>query len=152
VSRESLPHVYVSPQPDDQYISLDSIGVAGFSHDFGTLEGKACIVEDALNSLVEERPSVHPWAIALSDAFPFLLNLAAGSRFKKFAAMKDAMADVASDLIERVRREEHEIEHVAGDKSIIGLLSESESHCCISQTILKCLPQSSLKVMMLLRR
>ena len=46
------------------------------------------------------------------------MNLA-GSRFKKFAAMRDALADVASDLIERVRREEHEIEHIAGDKSII---------------------------------
>jgi hypothetical protein len=130
---------------------LDTVGIAGFSHDFGTLEGKACIVADALNSLTEERPSVNPWAVALGDNFPFLMSLA-GSRFKKFAVMKDVMADVASDLIERVRREEHEIEHVAGDKSIIGLLSESPSPRRAVQTNLKYLPQSSLKVMTLLRR
>ena len=119
------PHVNVSPQLDD-HASLDSVGIAGFSHDFGTLDGKECIVADAFNSLVEEHPSVNPWAMALGNTFPFLLNLA-GSRFKKFTAMRYVLADVASDLIERVRREEHEIEHVAGDKSIIGLLSEPPS-------------------------
>jgi hypothetical protein len=58
------------------------------------------------------------------------MNLA-GSRLKKFAAMRDALADVASDLIERVRREEHDIEHIAGDKSIIGLPSESPSRLVV---------------------
>jgi hypothetical protein len=79
---------------------------------------------------MEERPSVNPLAVALGDTFPFLMNLA-GSRFKKFAVMKDIMAEVASDLIERVRREEHDIQHVAGDRSIIGLLSKSPSRLVV---------------------
>ena len=39
-------------------MSLDSIGIAGFGHDFGALEGRKSTVEEVFDAFVDVKPSV----------------------------------------------------------------------------------------------
>ncbi|ESK95956.1 cytochrome p450 [Moniliophthora roreri MCA 2997] len=103
------------------HISLDSIGIAGFSHDFGSLDGKSSAVVEAFESLGSTKPSAFGTIIfLLSFVFPFLNNLPT-KRQRMLMALKKSMRDIADVLLERTRKSGAE------DKSIIGLLIKAES-------------------------
>jgi hypothetical protein len=55
-------------------VALDSIGIAGFSHDFHRLDGKRNPIADAFDNLAEDTPSLNAWGVAIANQFPFLLR------------------------------------------------------------------------------
>ncbi|KAF9237034.1 cytochrome P450 [Melanogaster broomeanus] len=90
------------------HVSLDTIGIAGFSHDFGSLDGKpASVTEifDAFGSSIQRRSQLH-----LIDR------------------LSDSMGEISTVLLNRTRKEkELGIEDDKGEKSVIGLLIKAES-------------------------
>jgi hypothetical protein len=107
-------------------VALDSIGIAGFSHEFASLDGKPCEVADAFENLGNARPSPLENILFLLGMFlPWVRAWIPTERGKKLADLKTSLRKVANKLLERSREG-----GVTGDeKSIIGLLSESEPQC-----------------------
>ena len=102
---------------------LDTVGIAGFSHDFGTLQGKHSAVAstfDAFGSLKPGLLSGMQFIIGL--VFPWVLKLPTGFR-KLVNKLNVHMGEIAQELLENTRKES-EGESKTEDKSIIGLLSE----------------------------
>ncbi|KAK7014458.1 hypothetical protein VNI00_019352 [Paramarasmius palmivorus] len=107
------------------HISLDSIGIAGFSHDFGSLDGKPSAIVDAFESIGSSKPSpVGTVIFLLSFVFPFLNSLPT-ERSRMLMSLKRSMREIADVLLERSRQAREE--GGAEDKSIIGLLIKAES-------------------------
>jgi hypothetical protein len=104
-------------------VALDSIGIAGFSHEFSSLDGKPCEVTDAFENLSNARPSpVENIQFLLGMFLPWVKDWIPTERGKKLDELKISLREVANKLLERSR--------VSGvtygdEKSIIGLLSES---------------------------
>ncbi|KAJ7580698.1 cytochrome P450 [Mycena floridula] len=110
-------------------VALDSIGMGGFSHDFGTLDGKQPLIQQALESFgknVGNRPSVSPLTFIMGSILPFLLKLPFG-RTNLVRRLKDSLNDVGTELVERVRQEQKIEGSQSGDKSVIGALIKSSS-------------------------
>jgi hypothetical protein len=103
-------------------VALDSIGIAGFSHDFASLDGKPCEVADAFENLGSARqPPLEHILFWLGMFLPWLRDWIPTERGKKLADLRASLRKVADKLLERNR--------VGGvregdEKSIIGLLSE----------------------------
>jgi hypothetical protein len=101
---------------------LDSIGIAGFSHDFGSLKGNSPPVVAALDALGSMNNSFSSMLVlALSQVFPPLINIPT-PRLKKIKNICSSIGDVAGALIDSARVE-NEASRPA-DKSIIGTLGE----------------------------
>ena len=105
-------------------ISLDTIGIAGFSHDFGTLDGKKSAVAEAFDSF----GSVQPGRLAtilmiLGPVLTFLTKIPTPRR-KLVLNLHKSMAEISERLLQRSRKEKEA--GVLGDssRSIIGALSE----------------------------
>ncbi|KAF9070794.1 cytochrome P450 [Rhodocollybia butyracea] len=104
-------------------IALDSIGIAGFSHDFGSLDGKQCTVADAFENLSTGDSSVFESILfLLSIMFPFLRNLPTERR-KKLLELSQSMREIANILLERNKKAGVDVDN---EKSIIGLLIKAE--------------------------
>ncbi|KAI0637564.1 cytochrome P450 [Trametes polyzona] len=109
------------------HVSLDSIGIAGFSHDFGSLEGKYSAVADVFDRMGHIKPSpITAAAIFFGNVFPFLWRIPTPMRRLQMK-LNRCMEEIAVVLLENTRREmkgmgekDHE------DKSIIGLLIKAE--------------------------
>lgn len=102
-------------------ISIDSIGIAGFSHEFRTLDGTYPPVEQAFDQ-GGGAPLVNPLMFVLAPFIPFLVKImlredSPGMRLRR------SLEKVADDLLEksRVGGSEKDI-----DNSIIGLLRECD--------------------------
>jgi len=111
--------------PTDNYFqrSLDSIGIAGFSHNFGSLDGKPCAVADAFESLSTGKPSIlESMMFLLSVIFPFLRKLPTERR-KRLSELTRSLREIADILLERNKKG-----GANDEKSIIGLLSKSQLH------------------------
>ncbi|KAK1219444.1 hypothetical protein PQX77_017816 [Marasmius sp. AFHP31] len=105
------------------HVALDSIGIAGFSHDFGSLDGKPSAVVDAFESLGQTPPSKLGLIIfLLSFVFPSLMSMPT-RRNKRLMELKRSMGEIADELLERSRKGDLG----ADDKSIIGLLIKAEN-------------------------
>ncbi|KAF9466901.1 cytochrome P450 [Collybia nuda] len=103
-------------------VALDSIGIAGFSHDFGSLDGKPCAVVDAFESLSNDRPSTLATIMfLLSVFFPSLQNLPTERR-KKLSELTRCLREIADVLLERNKQGSADND----EKSIIGLLIKAE--------------------------
>uniref|UniRef100_A0A0W0G6N4 Cytochrome p450 n=1 Tax=Moniliophthora roreri TaxID=221103 RepID=A0A0W0G6N4_MONRR len=103
------------------HISIDSVGIAGFSHDFGSLDGKTSAVVTAFESLgSSKRSTIGTIKFLLSSVFP-ILNYIPTERSRMFTELRRSLIEIAGVLLERTRQ--------AGvdDKSIIGLLIKAES-------------------------
>ena len=110
--------------------SLDSIGIAGFSHDFGSLEGKHSAVAEVFDAMGRLKPSpVTAIIILFSSIFPFLRHLPTETR-KLQTKLNRAMEEIAVPLLENTRREMRGLgEKGNEEKSIIGLLSRWMRAC-----------------------
>ncbi|KAJ6562221.1 cytochrome P450 [Mycena capillaripes] len=108
-------------------VALDSIGIAGFSHDFRTLDGEYSQVAAAFESLSFEGQSLLSILLfILGTQLPFLVHLPV-KRNRIISRLRREMAVIARDLLEKTRREKkNNISDEATDKSIIGLLLKSE--------------------------
>ena len=108
---------------------LDSIGIGGFSHDFGSLKGQAPPILAAFESLGSVKPS---FAIMLSFVvgmiFPGLSTKIPNQRTRIMKSFGNGVRDIASELLDKATKEKAEVGAGEVDKSVIGALGE-ESPC-----------------------
>jgi hypothetical protein len=111
--------------------SLDTIGITGFSHDFGSLDGKTTSVTDIFDSFgASEESALATFLFLLAWTFP-VLTKAPTLRTKLIQKLNQKMSEISNVLLTRTR-EEREV-GVMGDKeekSIIGLLSTLARYLC----------------------
>ncbi|KAG1882712.1 cytochrome P450 [Suillus subluteus] len=110
------------------HISLDTIGIAGFSHDFGSLDGKRASVTEVFDTFGnnQKASAVNQILFLLASAFPIVTKIPTKRRnlVKKLGV---AMGEISSDLLIRSRREKDvNVSERDEEKSIIGLLIKSE--------------------------
>ncbi|KAG2066948.1 cytochrome P450 [Suillus decipiens] len=111
------------------HISLDTVGIAGFSHDFGSLDGKRASVTAVFDSFGsnQQASAVNHALILLASVFPIITKIPTkrGNLSKKLGA---TMEEISNDLLNRSRREKDvNMRERDEDKSVIGLLIKSES-------------------------
>jgi hypothetical protein len=86
-------------------VSLDSIGIAGFGHDFGTLDGRPCDVADVFESFSDpKQASVPPLFWAFASMFPWLMNIPS-PRNLLIDRLHKSMAVVSKGLLQRTKQE-----------------------------------------------
>jgi hypothetical protein len=103
-------------------ISLDSVGIAGFSHIFGSLEGKKSEVAELFDSFSSLKP--HSAMTMLIPLLAPLMPMLAKLPTRRSALIKKlhgSMQRVADALLQRSRSEKAEVRQEAG-MSIIGAL------------------------------
>lgn len=97
------------------------IGLACFSHDFGSLDGKVESVTKIFDSTPERNTSNDAF-ILLADVFPVLVSIpTARNRFLK--ELEQTMAHILEVVLRR-NKGEKEAEALHMNKSMIGLLGE----------------------------
>ncbi|KAF8224488.1 cytochrome P450 [Tricholoma matsutake] len=106
------------------HVSLDTIGIAGFSHDFGSLKGKSPPVVAAFDSFGSLNSSASSMMVLfLSQMIPSLANIPT----ERMGVIKNVVASInsfAGSLLESARVEKGT--DVLTDKSIIATLVRSE--------------------------
>ncbi|KAL7281930.1 hypothetical protein ACG7TL_003397 [Trametes sanguinea] len=109
------------------HVSLDSIGIAGFSHDFGSLEGKHSSVADVFDKMGFIKPNIiTAFTIIFGNFFPILWKIPTPMR-RLQQQLNRAMEEIATVLLENTRREMKGLgEKGYEEKSIIGLLIKAE--------------------------
>jgi hypothetical protein len=117
VSDTTLKHVICA----DPTLSLDSMGLASFSHDFGALNGQHSGVADAFEALGNQPFS---WAAVLgfllSTVIPALTSLPT-TRNKTLGRLRDSCKGLARKIIADASAAEAQGDK-PDEKSIIGLL------------------------------
>ncbi|KAG5637283.1 hypothetical protein H0H81_005117, partial [Sphagnurus paluster] len=115
--------VVIDVQQWMNYVSLDSIGAGGFSHDFGSLKGDISPVAAAFDSFSDVKPSPMIILSFLLASIVPLLNRIPNERTAGFIKLRESVKAIANDLLERARLEkEANVSEGAADKSIIGSL------------------------------
>ncbi|KAG7441569.1 cytochrome P450 [Guyanagaster necrorhizus] len=99
-------------------ISMDSIGIAGFSHDFGAINGKPQVF-DAVD--LSAGATFFAFTVMVATVFPVILRLPS-KRKGGLAEMKRVFSSIADQLLSKAK--EHKNEE---DKSVMGLLLKSET-------------------------
>ncbi|KAH8797996.1 cytochrome P450 [Flagelloscypha sp. PMI_526] len=111
------------------HISLDSIGVAGFGHEFNSLDGQPSPVVDLFTSLGSLKSTfIDRLVFLLSIPFPRIFTHAPTRRNQLLKRFRNTMSDSAQELLSRTKQETKALgEHSAAEKSVIGLLIKAES-------------------------
>ncbi|KAG2038389.1 cytochrome P450 [Suillus americanus] len=107
---------------------LDTIGIAGFSHDFGSLDGKRASVTEVFDTFgTNQRAStVNQFFILCALAFPIVTKIPT-KRTNLFKQLNVTMGEISNELLIRSRREKDaSMSERDEEKSIIGLLIKSE--------------------------
>ncbi|KAG2035768.1 cytochrome P450 [Suillus americanus] len=109
-------------------ISLDTVGIAGFSHDFGSLDGKRASVTEAFDTFGanQKASAVNKVFMLFASVFPIITKIPT-KRANLFKKLGVTMEEISNDLLTRSRREKDM--NMSGrdeEKSIIGLLIKSE--------------------------
>ncbi|KAG6876262.1 hypothetical protein C0993_004630 [Termitomyces sp. T159_Od127] len=106
---------------------LDSIGIAGFGHDFGSLDGKVPSVVRVFETLNTGSSTLSLFIFMLGPILPFLLKLPT-SDSRQWSELHATMEEIADDLLKRTRKEHEELlSEKEEEKSIIALLIKAES-------------------------
>jgi len=111
------------------HISLDSIGLAGFSHDFGAIYGKKSAVTETFDAFSTTPPTkfFRFMFVVLGLVFPWFVNLPT-ARTQMSKKLNDAMAEIAEALLKRTRREKEQGGNEGEkDRSVIGALLRAET-------------------------
>ncbi|KAJ7434787.1 cytochrome P450 [Mycena galericulata] len=108
------------------HISLDTIGLAGFSHDFGALSGKTSAVATAFDSIGSKPSLLDTTAFLLSLIIPYAINIPTGRR-AMLDRLQKTMRSLGDTFMAANSRES------TTDKSVIGLLVQSASTERISE-------------------
>ncbi|KAG2066347.1 cytochrome P450 [Suillus decipiens] len=111
------------------HVSLDTVGIAGFSHDFGSLTGKHASVTEVFDSFGNnpKASAVNQLLFLVALAFPIITKIPT-KRSKLFKKLGVTMGEISNDLLIRSRREKDvNMSERDEEKSIIGLLIKSES-------------------------
>ncbi|KAJ7600569.1 cytochrome P450 [Mycena floridula] len=112
-------------------VALDSVGIGGFSHDFGALDGKESLIATSLASfgkkITTRPPIIYKLTGLLAPVMPYLMNLPIGP-MKRVGELKVSLSLVGQDLLQRMRREKGlDSSNYDGENSVIGVLIKSES-------------------------
>ncbi|KAF7309908.1 Cytochrome P450 [Mycena indigotica] len=108
-------------------VALDSIGIAGFAHDFGTLDGKYSAVAAAFDGLSFDGGLITNLLFLLGLRLPFLARLPS-QRNRITRNLRLTMSEIADQLLEKTRKEKKtHITDETMDRSVIGLLLKAES-------------------------
>jgi hypothetical protein len=124
-SQSSLVIQYVlfsRPYSFSERCRLDTIGLAGFSHDFGALDSKPSAVATAFADFADA-------GMGLGDAvvffvqflFPQIISLPT-PRQRAINNLHEASGQIAKEMIKKVQMDERE----KGERSVMGLMSESD--------------------------
>ncbi|KAG2099809.1 cytochrome P450 [Suillus discolor] len=110
------------------HISLDTVGIAGFSHDFGSLDGTPSSVTEVFDTFGsnQQASAVNEIFILLASVFPIILKIPTKRQnlFKKLAV---TIEQISNKLLIRSRREKDlNIGERGEENSIMGLLIKSE--------------------------
>ncbi|KAG2151477.1 cytochrome P450 [Suillus clintonianus] len=111
------------------HVALDTIGIAGFSHDFGSLDGKRASVTEAFDTFGNnsQASAFNQAFILLASVFPIITKLPT-KRTVLFKKLGTTMGEISNELLVRSRREKDaNMSDRDEEKSIIGLLLKSES-------------------------
>ncbi|KAJ7440146.1 cytochrome P450 [Mycena latifolia] len=108
------------------YISLDTIGLAGFSHDFGALSGNTSDVATVFDSVGSKPSLIDTLIFMLSFISPIFEKIPTGRR-----AMFDQLGKTMRGLADTFIATTSNV--ATNDKSVIGLLAKSASTDKISQ-------------------
>ena len=104
---------------------LDTIGLAGFSHNFGALEGKHANITEVLDKYgASPRSTVlNKGLLLLGEVFPFLAWVPT-RRTRLRVKLNEAIQEISNVLLARTQKE-LEMGAIEGkeENSIIGLLS-----------------------------
>ena len=103
---------------------LDTIGLAGFSHNFGALEGKRASVTAVFDTIsASPRSALTKGLVLLGQVFPFLMRVPT-ARIRLIQELSVAMEEISNVLLAKTQKE-LEMGVVGGkeERSIIGLLS-----------------------------
>jgi hypothetical protein len=86
-------------------ITLDSIGITGFSHDFGAISGRQSSVRTTFDAFLTNNLSKHAISIILlAQHFPVLLSIPT-RRMRMFQKFHESMHEISQELLERCRKE-----------------------------------------------
>ncbi|KAI6026700.1 cytochrome P450 [Pisolithus microcarpus] len=109
------------------HISLDTIGLAGFSHNFGSLDGQLTPVTTILDTLgsAPNRSVLNASWFAISQVVPALVHLPT-RRTMLLREMEQTLSKISKELLERTRKEKEAGIVDGKDKSIIELLIKAE--------------------------
>lgn len=106
------------------------MGIAGFSHDFGTLDGKVPPVLEVFDSFLRGGSSsiVSTFMVLLAPILPLLIRLPTRQN-RLMQKLRLTMTEIAHELLARTRKEMElkRVDESAAEKSIIGLLSMFKS-------------------------
>ncbi|KAI6040237.1 cytochrome P450 [Pisolithus marmoratus] len=105
-------------------VSLDCLGLAEFSYDFGSLEGKPASITEVLDTFdsFPKRSTVTICLMLLSRVFT-LLSYAPRHTSRLFHEMQSITEDISTELFVRTKKEKAEgVLDGKEDKSIIGVL------------------------------
>jgi hypothetical protein len=122
--------------------SLENMGTAAFSHDFGLFsalqsgrEAEMPAIAKTLHSLASDKPAVSPAMFLFEPVMPFLLRLFGGAD-NKLGTLRTGLASVAEDLLKRA--EGGDADHaVNGDHSLMGLLRKFPIFSVVSYHLLQ---------------
>lgn len=104
------------------HVSLDTIGIAAFGHDFGALHGEHGIVEEGFDSLNTVPPRGISGALFfLGPFFPILLKVPT-KRNITLRKLNQAMQKISEDLFRKTKRDAQAGTFSASSHSIIGTL------------------------------
>ncbi|KAH8810449.1 cytochrome P450 [Flagelloscypha sp. PMI_526] len=108
-------------------ISLDSIGLAGFGHEFNSLDDQPSAVVDLFRAMGNLDFTFLDFLL-LSIPFPNFYTRAPTRRNQVLRKFRQTMSDSAQNLLTQTKQEQKELgEDSALERSIIGLLIKAES-------------------------
>ena len=105
---------------------LDSIGIAGFGHDFKSIDGEMSPVVEAFAAFGEANPDILSILSALlGTVIPQVINIPV-KRTRLFTKLNEVTSEIANELFENSRREKggSGASSDIKDRSIIGLLGK----------------------------
>ena len=106
--------------------SLDSLGIAGFSHDFGTLHHKSNAAMDLFDSFAKNPAKGISIIFTLLMAYFPILRKLPNKRRELTNNLRATMIDISETLLQSARFEnDSESLNKEANKSIIGTLSKS---------------------------
>jgi cytochrome P450 len=109
------------------HISLDTIGIAGFSHDFGSLDGKRASVTEVFDTFGnnQQASALNQVLLLLASVYPIITKIPT-ERSNLIEKLGVAMEKISDELLTRSRREKDVNMSERDEKSVIGLLIKSE--------------------------
>ncbi|KAF8344577.1 cytochrome P450 [Amanita rubescens] len=122
---ESNDEAVIDVQQWMNKITLDSIGVGGFGHDFKSLEGHESPVVNVFKAFNESRGNGARMLFLIGSIFPFITNIPT-KRIRMMGQMREATSAMAFKLLRNTEKV-NESSQDDKDRSILGLLLKGQS-------------------------